>query len=251
MSARHDRNAELHRQMNGSDPRRAEAARSSLIEENTGLIGNTLKAFFPSLVSDDDAWQDGSLGLMTACAAWDPERGTLGTFARAWIRQAISRGQDASSRTIRLPVHAAQRERTVRMARHVIESAGGEATPEYIEDLTGLSADRIAQATSAKVASLDAQLGHEDDAERTLIGRIGEPDDPPRWEVGQLLDQLYQVLPEREAYVLRRRLSGHNLGDIGADLGVSRETIRQDERGALAIAQHACLQIADLMGASS
>ena len=191
-----------------------------------------------------DMIQEGNLGLIEAVNRFDPQRGfRLSTYARWWIRQAIGAAIERYSQMIRLPVHLF---RAIVRFQKLKASFGAEGIEEGAELVLapGLTLERVrrVERTLREFISLDLPIGEgEDDTLEEIIADESVP--PPEKEALRELfreDLLEMVdrLPPRDALVLRLRygLEGarpQTLAEIGKQLGISRERVRQLEERAL------------------
>ncbi|HVM13434.1 MAG TPA: sigma-70 family RNA polymerase sigma factor [Egibacteraceae bacterium] len=196
----------------------------------------------------DELVQEGNLGLIRAVEKFDWRRGfKFSTYATWWIRQALQRGTAKTERAIRLPTGVHAKLLKVRAAEARLGAElGRPPCLDELSDATRLSEDEVRQslAVDFAVTSLDKPVSQDDDAAElgALIARAG---DAPADEVidqifvEDVLDTARRDLSERSWYVLQRRygLNGSEpatLQALGAELGVSRETIRKIEQQALA-----------------
>jgi RNA polymerase primary sigma factor len=226
--------------------RRRAAARTALIHANLRLVISVAKSYANRGMNLLDLVQEGNLGLMRAVEKFDYRRGfKFSTYAVWWIRQSITRAIADQARTIRLPVHVNEvlaRMHRVRARMRRLLGREPELT-EIAEDLA-LPLERVTQlaALGKTPIALESPVGSE--GETTLQDLVPDPQvESPLTAVlsnesNEIVRRALATLTPREERVLRRRFGigqreEQTLEQIGRDLSLTRERIRQIESAAL------------------
>lgn len=221
-------------------------ARRKLIESNLRLVISIARRYTSTGVPLIDLIQEGNLGLMRAAEKFDYQRGChFGTYATWWIRQAVSRAAGEQSRMIHLPEHVATRLRKVRrIAAQLSQENGLDPLPEQIAEACHFEVDEVNNLLGVieQPVSLDAPV---DDETRYSLGDTLEDNTTPppsetasRHLLGEELHRALNVLTPRERSVIVLRYGigdgrSRTLLEVGKELGISRERVRQLEVVAL------------------
>lgn len=220
-------------------------AKELLVNSNLRLVASNARRYQNQGLPLADLVQEGMLGLIRASEKFDWRKGfRFSTYATLWIRQAIQRGLENSGRTIRLPVHVAQRSRKVgRVERELSVRLGREPTLEELAEETGLPIDQVEEVRHQRAAlvSLDQQIGEDGDtALGDLLPSDTEAPEETAWdnERERIVHEAISQLPETERKVLTLRFGTgreepQTLTAIGKRLGFSAERASQLEQRAL------------------
>jgi RNA polymerase primary sigma factor len=223
-----------------------ELARRKLIKSNLRLVIAIARRYVGTGVPLIDLIQEGNLGLMRAAEKFDYRRGChFGTYATWWIRQAVSRAAGDQSRLIHLPEHVATRLRKVRrIAAQLSQANGLDPLPEQIAEACNLDLDEVINLLSIveQPVSLDAPV--DDEARYTLADTLEDTVTSATAEtasqhfLGDELQRALTLLTPRERSVITLRYGigdgrSRALREVGKELGISRERVRQLEGVAL------------------
>ena len=223
------------------------AARDRMINANLRLVVTIARDYANLGLPLLDLISEGNIGLTKAVERFEPTKGAkLSTYAMWWIKQSIKRALANQSKTIRLPVHLADKVAKVRrVSLQMSDELGREPTDDELGEEIGIDSDKITRIKSVGIrpASLDAPIADNDSTEFGEV--IGDDTAQTPFELlrdknllGEV-DGLLEALDPRERKIISQRfgLDGaepKTLEDVGKDFGITRERIRQLQNVALA-----------------
>jgi RNA polymerase nonessential primary-like sigma factor len=223
-----------------------ETARHQMIESNLRLVVKIARRYYNRGLPLLDLIEEGNLGLIHAVKKFDPERGfRFSTYATWWIRQTIERAIMNQSRTVRLPIHVIKDiNACLRAARNLHQENGRPATAVEISAKTGRTVSEVERLLAlhdrATIGNSSSAAGEERGPLELLAARSDA--EPPQCvqkdEVNAIVDGWIMQLSDKQRAVVERRFGLHGyhratLAEIGRDIGVTRERVRQIQLTAL------------------
>ncbi|GAA7570980.1 RNA polymerase sigma factor RpoD [Helicobacter pylori] len=225
----------------------SDRAKNKMAKSNLRLVVSIAKRFTSRGLPFLDLIQEGNIGLMKAVDKFEHEKGfKFSTYATWWIKQAISRAIADQARTIRIPIHMIDTiNRINKVMRKHIQENGKEPDLEVVAEEVGLSLDKVKNVikVTKEPISLETPVGNDDDGkfgdfveDKNIVSSI---DRIMREDLKAQIESVLDQLNEREKAVIRMRFgllddeSDRTLEEIGKELNVTRERVRQIESSAI------------------
>lgn len=223
------------------------AARDRMVRANLRLVVNIARGYTGKGLGLQDLIEEGNLGLLRAVEGFDPGMGTrFSTYASYWIKQSIKRALINTGKTIRIPAYMVELlSKWRRASNRLTEELGRTPTPEEVARVLGLARKKLPIIKKAiRIYNSTPQTDQPEAGwslgEMVTDERMKAPD--VEMLDGDNLSQvlrLLETMEPREATILRMRFGlddnePRTLKEIGEQLGLTRERVRQIETEALA-----------------
>jgi len=230
----------------------ADESKTRMAKSNLRLVVSIAKRYTNRGLPFLDLIQEGNIGLMKAVDKFEYKKGyKFSTYATWWIRQAISRAIADQARTIRIPIHMIETiNRINKIIRKHLQEEGREPDIDTIAEEVGLSVDKVKNVIkiTKEPISLEAPIGNEDDGKFGDFvedkNSISPMDFMLKNDLKDQIDDVLDQLNDREKAVIRMRFglmfdeSDRTLEEIGKELNVTRERVRQIESSAIKKLKH-------------
>ena len=217
-----------------------QGSRKRMIESNLRLVVKISRRYVNRGLSLLDLIEEGNLGLIRAVEKFDPEKGfRFSTYATWWIRQNIERAIMNQTRTIRLPIHVVKELNVyLRAARELSQKLDHDPSPEEIANLLDRPVEDVKKmlALNERISSVDTPMSAE--SEKSILETVADSTQADPFSILQERDLLENIdswldelsVKHREVLTRRFGLRGYEVGtleDVGREIGLTRERVRQ------------------------
>ncbi len=230
----------------------SDEAKTRMAKSDLRLVVSIAKRYTNRGLPFLDLIQEGNIGLMKAVDKFEYKKGyKFSTYATWWIRQAISRSIADQARTIRIPIHMIESiNRINKVIRKHVQETGQEPDVDAIAEEVQLSVEKVKNIIkiTKEPISLEAPIGNEDDGKFGDFvedrNSVSPMDSVMKQDLKEQIDNVLEQLSDRERAVIKMRFgllddeSDRTLEEIGKELSVTRERVRQIESSAIKKLKH-------------
>lgn len=220
-------------------------ARDKLIQSNLKLVVSIAKNYKSTRLPFEDIVADGNLGLVAAVDKYDPDLGyRFSTCAVPWIKQAILKGLAEKSRTVRLPAHVWQQLSQLKKLENDLGADGHTVSDAELAAAMQVETERIGALRTWRQAELSLETPLGDDSDDTIADLQADTNKNPMEQMDDVDDhdrimRKLDALPDRTRQIMLMRYGFNDkhycytLDEIGEQLGITRERVRQIEKQTL------------------